>query len=247
MANGNGYQMASAHVPGPFDGTSWNGTRRLYLAIGGCAVVVHLGALWNEFAMDDRPIIVLNRLVHGRSGLWRAFAHPYWPADLGGALYRPLTIATYVVDWVVGEAAWFHVVNLGWHAAASVAVAALARRWSGTRADSLYGGGPHLKAAYAFFLVEVGDTTRAAPLAAAARAMLPRPLSALRVQFLLALERGERARAFALADTAGRGFRRKAPGIDSGCNELHGSCVGRRGLAKTRTFRAVAALCLSRS
>ncbi len=34
--------------------------RRLYLAVGACAVVVYLGALGNEFAMDDRYIIVLN-------------------------------------------------------------------------------------------------------------------------------------------------------------------------------------------
>ncbi len=113
--------------------------RRLYLAVGACAVVVYLGALWNEFAMDDRYIIVLNQLVHARSGLWRAFAHPYWPADLGGALYRPLTLATYVVDWAVGETAWFHGVNLLWHAAASVAVASLARRWSGTTAALIAG------------------------------------------------------------------------------------------------------------
>ncbi len=90
-----------------------------------------------------------------------------------------------------------------WAAAvlAGIGDTAGARREFG-RADSLYGGDPHLKAAYAFFLVEVGDTTRAAPLAAAARALLPRQFAALRVQFLLALERGERARALALADTA---------------------------------------------
>jgi hypothetical protein len=94
-------------------------------------VIVHIGALWNGFAMDDLYIIVWNRLVHSADGLWRAFVSPYWPPDLGGKLYRPLTVATYVIDGQIGHAAWFHAMNLLWHAGATVAVAALARRWSG--------------------------------------------------------------------------------------------------------------------
>jgi hypothetical protein len=108
--------------------------RRLYLAVGACAVVVHLGALWNGFAMDDLYIIVWNPLVHSVQGLWRAFVTPYWPPDLGGKLYRPLTIATYVIDGQIDHAPWFHAVNLLWHAGATVAVTALARRWCGVAA-----------------------------------------------------------------------------------------------------------------
>src|SRR5207245_2493071 len=41
----------------------------------------------------------------------------------------------YAIDWQVGGAAWwFHAVNVAWHAGASVAVAWLARLWSGERA-----------------------------------------------------------------------------------------------------------------
>src|SRR3989475_3193801 len=46
----------------------------------------------------------------------------------GGSMYRPLTIAAFALDRAVDGAAWLHAVNLAWHAAASVAVAALARR-----------------------------------------------------------------------------------------------------------------------
>src|SRR6266487_2159161 len=105
-------------------------TKRLYGAVAGCAVVAYLGALWNGFAVDDVPIIVLNPLVAHASGMWRAFAAPYWPPDLGGHMYRPLVIAGFALDWLLGSTAWFHAVNLAWHAAASVAVAALARRWT---------------------------------------------------------------------------------------------------------------------
>jgi hypothetical protein len=48
-------------------------------------------------------------------------------------MYRPLTVSTYALDWKVGWVPWFHAVNLFWHAGASVAVAALARRWAGDR------------------------------------------------------------------------------------------------------------------
>jgi hypothetical protein len=74
------------------------------------------------------------------------------------------------------------------------------------RADSLFGVDPHLKAGYAFLLIGQGDTAGAAPLARAARRIMPRERVALRVEYLLAGARGERARAAALADTALRWF-----------------------------------------
>src|SRR2546426_8823052 len=89
-----------------------------------CAVVVYLGALWNQFALDDVPIIVVNPLVTQPSGLWRAFAAPYWTPELGGHMYRPLVIAGFALDALVDGTVWFHAVNLLWHAGAAVAVAA---------------------------------------------------------------------------------------------------------------------------
>lgn len=113
--------------------------RRLYLAVAACAVVVYGGALWNQWAWDDGPIIYSNAFVHQASALWRAFAASYWPPSMGGGLYRPLAIASYALDWQLGSVAWFHAVNLLWHAAASVMVSALARRWSGDRAALVAG------------------------------------------------------------------------------------------------------------
>jgi hypothetical protein len=100
-----------------------------------CAAVVYLGALWNQFALDDNQIVRFNNLVLQFSGVWRAFVSPYWPPVIGGGLYRPLPLAAYAIDWQLGGAAWwFHAVNIAWHAGASVAVAWLARQWSGGRA-----------------------------------------------------------------------------------------------------------------
>src|SRR2546422_3840153 len=120
--------------------------KRIYLAVALCAVVVYLGALWNEFALDDLPIIVVTPLVAHPSGIWRAFAAPYWAADFGGHMYRPLVIAGFALDALVDGTAWFHAVNLLWHAGAAVAVAALARRWMDTAgalvAGLLFAGDP---------------------------------------------------------------------------------------------------------
>jgi hypothetical protein len=102
--------------------------RRLYLAVGGVAVVVYLGALMNRFAMDDVFLVAQNPLVTHASGLWRAFAAAYWPADLGGTMYRPLLVASWALDHLIDGAPWYHLINLLWHAAACVTVAALTRR-----------------------------------------------------------------------------------------------------------------------
>lgn len=108
--------------------------KRLAVVIAACALVVHLGALFNGFALDDVAIIMLNPLVRSGEGLWRSFLQPYWPADLGGKMYRPLPIASYTADALLGVPWWFHAVNLLWHAGAAVGVALLARRLSGERA-----------------------------------------------------------------------------------------------------------------
>ncbi len=109
-------------------------------AVAACAVVVYLGALWNRFAGDDLYIIVHNPLVADLAAPWRIFAAPYWPPELFyGKLYRPLPVLTYALDRVVGAYAWFHAVNLVWHAAASVAVAGLTQRLAGNRAALIAG------------------------------------------------------------------------------------------------------------
>src|SRR2546422_6784210 len=85
------------------------------------------------------PIVADNTLVHGVSGLWRAFAMPYWPPAAGGYLYRPLVVATYALDWLVAPAGawWVHGVNVLWHARASTAGALLPPRWAGGAAGWL--------------------------------------------------------------------------------------------------------------
>ena len=113
--------------------------RRLDLAVAVCAAVVYLGALWNGFALDDRSQVAFNPLLSDWSGMWRAFGESWWASGFGGQYYRPLTVATLVLDARLDGAPWFHLVNVLWHVAATVTVAALARRWAGARAGLIAG------------------------------------------------------------------------------------------------------------
>src|SRR2546428_483765 len=121
---------SSAEVTPPLERAARR-PRRLYAVVAACAVVVYLGALWNRFAVDDLPIIVLNPLVADPAGMWRAFAAPYWSADLGGHMYRPLVIASFALDHLIDGTAWFHAVNLLWHAGVAVAAYESIARVSG--------------------------------------------------------------------------------------------------------------------
>jgi tetratricopeptide (TPR) repeat protein len=93
------------------------------------ALAVYANALQNGFAFDDEGIVLHNGLVHGIDGTWRAFLTPYWPN--GAGQYRPLVIASFSAEWALwgSSAIGYHAINLVWHAAASVLVYALARRW----------------------------------------------------------------------------------------------------------------------
>jgi len=95
--------------------------------VAAVAILGYLNALGNGYVMDDRGILVLNPLVTHPDGVWRAFAHPYWPEGLGGQ-YRPLVIASFSLDWWLshGDPHWLHAVNVLWDAAAAVLVWLLA-------------------------------------------------------------------------------------------------------------------------
>ena len=92
------------------------------------AALTYANALANGFVLDDGAMIRQNPLVQSTDGLWRAFVLPYWPDAHGAGQYRPLGIVSYTIDWLVsgGDPRWFHLMNVLWHAAATVAVYALA-------------------------------------------------------------------------------------------------------------------------
>jgi hypothetical protein len=92
------------------------------------AVLIYGNAFANGFVLDDGGVVLRNPLVTTGGSAWRAFGLPYWPETIGGGQYRPLGIVSFAVDWLVsgGDARWFHIVNVLWHALATVLVWTLA-------------------------------------------------------------------------------------------------------------------------
>lgn len=86
------------------------------------AALCYANALANGYVQDDQSVIHDNPLVTTLSGLWRAFIHPYWPERNGAGQYRPLVIASFVIDRGILHlgAWWFHLENVAWHAGVSV-------------------------------------------------------------------------------------------------------------------------------
>lgn len=88
------------------------------------ATLPYLNALGGAFVFDDVGVIRDNPVVQ-REPAWRVFTTVYEP----GALYRPLTMLTYVANARLDPGpAGFHAVNLGLHALVVLAVYALAAR-----------------------------------------------------------------------------------------------------------------------
>ncbi|HWZ57371.1 MAG TPA: hypothetical protein VNW46_00240, partial [Gemmatimonadaceae bacterium] len=110
--------IVSAHRPWP----------SLVVAVLACAAAAP--SLGNRFAYDDNAIIVDNPTVHGLAGVVRAFGTSYWPAALGGSLYRPLPVALFAIEWTIGHGApiVFHAVNIALYAGVCLLVLALAGR-----------------------------------------------------------------------------------------------------------------------
>lgn len=100
------------------------------IAVVVVAMLVYANALRNGLVLDDRWVLLDNPLVSRLDGVWRAFAAPYWPAIQQAGQYRPLVVGSFAVDWAIsaGDPRWFHLVNLLWHALASLMVWVLLRR-----------------------------------------------------------------------------------------------------------------------
>jgi len=115
-------------------GTPAPGWRRVDL--GGLLVVLMvlastLTGLHNGFAYDDVAIVRDSEAVHAWRWPWAFLRETYWMPPFGQALYRPLTIGLFSVQWMVGGGAplVFHLVNIVVYAVAAVLVWRLARRF----------------------------------------------------------------------------------------------------------------------
>lgn len=115
------------NATGEIDARETDGQWRRWVvpSIAILAVLCYANAVANGYVQDDQGIISDNPLVQTISGLWRAFAHSYWPEVKNGAgQYRPLVIASFVLDRAVLHLGpwWTHLENIAWHAFVCVLV-----------------------------------------------------------------------------------------------------------------------------
>ena len=98
------------------------------IAVGLLALLVYANASANGFVLDDRAIVLNHPVVRDGAHFWRAFVSPYWPEEVGGGQYRPLGLLSFALDRAIAGPSplWYHLVNLGWHAAATL----LLWRWA---------------------------------------------------------------------------------------------------------------------
>jgi protein O-mannosyl-transferase len=115
-----------------------------FMGLVGLALASSLRGLGNGFVFDDEPIIAANPHIHDLHGIARVWASPYWPPELGGVLYRPVTMMAFATEWWAGHGSpfLFHAVNIALYVAVTAAVFALAARclpvWAAWLAAALF-------------------------------------------------------------------------------------------------------------
>ncbi len=88
--------------------------RNAHLAVVVLAVVASVTGVLNGFSFDDVHVIAENERLHSLGRAFEIFVESYWPADQGGALYRPLTSLGFAVQWWAGGGSplVFHAVSM---------------------------------------------------------------------------------------------------------------------------------------
>lgn len=106
----------------------WSGGRICVAISAVAATAVFLPSLANGLAYDDVALLLGDPRIRPPYAWGEIFTKPYWyVSGAEHALYRPLTTASFALDWVVAGAAavWAHAVNVVLHVVATCLVALL--------------------------------------------------------------------------------------------------------------------------
>ncbi len=98
------------------------------LAVAASAMIVYLNAFGNEFVLDDIRLVRDNVRIRSLD-VAQLFTSSYWDVEGTQALYRPLVLATYAVNYAVhGLSTYgYTAVNIALHASVSLLLFALVR------------------------------------------------------------------------------------------------------------------------
>lgn len=128
------------------------------LSLTGCLLIVllsvtaYMNTLENDFAFDDRAMVVHNELIRKTSNIPLFFVKSHWTSRIqeewdkrehrGGFLYRPLTLSSLSLNYAFGGTRTFgyHLANIGLHTLVSLLAFALARALGCSGAASLLAG-----------------------------------------------------------------------------------------------------------
>lgn len=103
------------------------------LAIAAVAALVYLNAFGHQFVLDDIRLIHDDPRIRSLTNVPHLFASSYWDLQGAQALYRPLVLATYAVNYAMhGLSTYgYTATNVTLHVAVSVLVFALVREIGG--------------------------------------------------------------------------------------------------------------------
>ena len=93
------------------------------------ALASSTSGLGNLFTYDDVPMLVENPMVNRLHSPWAYLTDSYWGPSRGNALYRPLTVIAFALEWAAGKGSplLFHLTNVVLYALTALAVLALLR------------------------------------------------------------------------------------------------------------------------
>jgi protein O-mannosyl-transferase len=104
------------------------------LAIAVSAAVCYVNAVGNDFVLDDTRLIRDNLRIRSLAGIPHLFASSYWDVAGSQALYRPLVLVSYAINYAIHglSPAGYTAVNIALHAAVSLLLFALVRSIGGS-------------------------------------------------------------------------------------------------------------------
>ena len=99
------------------------------IAVASLAVFVYLNAFGHEFVLDDTRLIRDNVRIRSLADVPQLFAGSYWGSQGTQALYRPLPLASYAVNYAVHglSTGGYTAVNVALHVAVSLLLFVLVR------------------------------------------------------------------------------------------------------------------------
>ena len=98
-------------------GTTEKTSKSVLLALALLPAVLYANTLANSFQYDDFSLILNNLYVHSLSGIGHFFVSPQLISNVPLSGYRPLTMATFVLNYAVGgeSTMGYHLVNVAIH------------------------------------------------------------------------------------------------------------------------------------